>query len=56
MNPSPGVDNEERRKISPYRDLNSSPSTVHPVASRYTELFVPRRVNVSSWDETEKTV
>jgi hypothetical protein len=31
-----GLNDVEMRKILPYRDLNSDPSVVQPVASRYT--------------------
>jgi hypothetical protein len=34
MDPRPGLDNVERRL---YRNLNSEPSVVQPVTSRYTD-------------------
>jgi hypothetical protein len=36
VDPRTGLDNVEKRKFLPYRDPNSDPSVVQPVASRYT--------------------
>jgi hypothetical protein len=35
------LDDVEKRKILPYRDSNSDPSAVQPVASRYTDSTIP---------------
>jgi hypothetical protein len=40
VGPRPGLDNVEKRKIWPYRDLNSDPSVVQLVASRYTDYAI----------------
>jgi hypothetical protein len=41
MDPRAGLDDEERRKYYFYRNSNSDPSTVQPVASRYTDCTLP---------------
>jgi hypothetical protein len=35
VDPRTGLDDVEKRKFLPYRDSNSDPSVVQPVASRY---------------------
>jgi hypothetical protein len=35
------MDDVERRKICPYRDSNSCPSAIQPIASRYTDCAIP---------------
>jgi hypothetical protein len=37
VDPKAGLGAVERRKFLPYRDSNSDPSVVEPVASRYTD-------------------
>jgi hypothetical protein len=37
VDPKAGVDDMEKLKILDYRDSNSYPSVVQPVASRYTD-------------------
>jgi hypothetical protein len=37
VGPRSGLDNLERRKSCPYRDLNGDPPTVQPIPSRYTD-------------------
>jgi hypothetical protein len=37
VGPRTGLDDVEKRNSRPYRDSNSDPSAVQPVASRYTD-------------------
>jgi hypothetical protein len=37
VDPRTGLDDVEKRKFLTYRDSNSDPSAVQPVASRYTD-------------------
>jgi hypothetical protein len=51
VGPRTGLDNVQRRKILPYRDLNSDLSAVQPVASCYTDCAILawcKTVNVNS--------
>jgi hypothetical protein len=41
MDPRAGLDDLEKRNSWPYRDSNSDPSVVQPVASRYTDWAIP---------------
>jgi hypothetical protein len=41
VNPRTGLDDVERRKSYPYRDSNSDPSAVQPLASRYIDCTIP---------------
>jgi hypothetical protein len=41
VGPRTGLDDMERRKSCPYHDLNSDPSAVQPVDSRYTDCSIP---------------
>jgi hypothetical protein len=41
MDPRTGLDNTEKRKFLHYRDSNSDPSVVKPIASRYTYYAIP---------------
>jgi hypothetical protein len=36
-----GLDDLEKRKSLPYRDSNSEPSVIQPVASRYIDYAIP---------------
>jgi hypothetical protein len=38
--PRAGLDDMERRIIFPYRDSNSYPTAIQPVASRYTDCAI----------------
>jgi hypothetical protein len=40
VDPRAGLDDLEKRKIWPYRDSNSNPSVVQPIASRYTDYAI----------------
>jgi hypothetical protein len=40
MDPGTGLDDVEKRKFLPYRDSNSDPSVIQPVASRYTDYAI----------------
>jgi hypothetical protein len=39
MVPRTGLDYMEKRKFLPYRDSNSNPSEIQPVASHYTDIM-----------------
>jgi hypothetical protein len=41
VGPRTGLDDVGKRRTRPYRDLNSDPLAVHPVASRYTDCTNP---------------
>jgi hypothetical protein len=41
VDPRPGLDDVKMRKFLTYRDSNSDPSVVQPVASRYTDNAIP---------------
>jgi hypothetical protein len=41
MDPRAGLDDMEKRKFLTYRDSNSDPSTVQPVASPCTDYAFP---------------
>jgi hypothetical protein len=41
VDPRAGMDDMEKRKFLPYRDSNSDPLVVQPVASRYTCYAIP---------------
>jgi hypothetical protein len=41
VDPRAGMDDVENRKFLPLPGLNSDPSTVQPVASRYTDYATP---------------
>jgi hypothetical protein len=41
VDPRAGLDDEEKRKFLTLPGLNSDPSVVQPVASRYTDSQVP---------------
>jgi hypothetical protein len=41
VGPRAGLEALEKRKSRPYRDSNSDPSVVQPVASRYTDYSIP---------------
>jgi hypothetical protein len=41
VDPRVGLDDVEKKKFLPYRDSNSDPSVVQPVASRYTNCAIP---------------
>jgi hypothetical protein len=38
VDPRAGLDDVKKRNSWPYRDSNSDPSVVQPIASRYTEV------------------
>jgi hypothetical protein len=44
MDPRTGLENVERRKVLPLPGLELLPSTVQPVASRYTDCATPEPV------------
>jgi hypothetical protein len=39
--PKVGLDDVEKRQFLPYRDSNSDPSFIQPLASRYTDYAIP---------------
>jgi hypothetical protein len=41
MGPITGLDEVERENSCPYRNSNSDPSVIQPVASRYTDCAIP---------------
>jgi hypothetical protein len=41
MDPRAGLDDVENGKFLTYRDSNSDPSVVQPVATRYTDYTIP---------------
>jgi hypothetical protein len=41
VGPRTGLDDVEKRKYCPYRDSNSDPLAVQPVASHYTDCAIP---------------
>jgi hypothetical protein len=45
VGPRTDLDGVERRKSYPYRDSNSDPSAVQPVASRYTDCAIPAPIS-----------
>jgi hypothetical protein len=45
VDPRTGLDDVERENSWPYRDLNSDPSAIQPVASSYTDCAIPTVVN-----------
>jgi hypothetical protein len=40
VGPEAGLNDVEKKNSSPYRDSNSDPSVVQPVASRYTDWAI----------------
>jgi hypothetical protein len=48
VGPRNGLDSVEREKSWSYRDSNSDPSVVHPVASRYTDCAIPALSSVGT--------
>jgi hypothetical protein len=41
VDPRASLDDVEKKNSSPYRDSNSNPSVVQPVASRYIDYAIP---------------
>jgi hypothetical protein len=55
-----GMDDVEGGKSCPYRDSNSDPSAVQPVASRYTDSAIAmdrrdikKNINETGWKKSE---
>jgi hypothetical protein len=46
VGPRAGLDDVEKRKFLPYRDLSSDPSVVHTVNSRYTDYTTPAHLTL----------
>jgi hypothetical protein len=51
VDPRAGLDDVEKRKFYPHRDLNSDPSVVQPVASRYTYYAIEKIKMERIWKE-----
>jgi hypothetical protein len=44
VDPRTGLENVEKKKIFPFPDSDSDPSTFQPISSRYTDYAMPVEV------------